>query len=37
MSNFSIKSILLGIGIGIVLTSVAGMIYFTAMNIVLAK
>lgn len=28
MTNFSIKSILLGIGIGIIITSIAGMIYF---------
>ena len=28
MTNFSAKSILLGIGIGIIITSVAGMIYF---------
>lgn len=33
MSNFNIKSILLGIGIGIIITSVAGIIYFTALNI----
>ena len=32
MSNFSIKSILLGIGIGIITTSIAGMIYFAGLD-----
>ena len=32
MTSFSIKSILLGIGIGIIITSIAGMIYFAGLD-----
>ena len=37
MSNFSIKSIILGIGIGIIITSIAGIIYYTAINLAAGK
>lgn len=32
MNNFSIKSLLLGLGIGIIITSIAGMIYFAGLD-----
>lgn len=32
MTSFSLKSILLGIGIGIIITSIAGIIYFAGMD-----
>jgi gas vesicle protein len=33
MKNIQIKSLLLGIGLGIIITSIAGMIYFAGENI----
>jgi len=37
MQNFNLKSILLGIGIGVVTTSIACMIYTAGMDVVLSK
>ena len=32
MNNFSIRSLFLGMGIGIIITSIAGMIYFAGLD-----